>query len=56
MKVSRSGYYHWLNRPESDRSIENKELTNVITDIFVKSRHVYGARRIADQLTKIDAS
>ena len=54
MKVSRSGYYHWLDRPESNRNIENKELTNVITDIFVKSRHVYGTRRIADQLTKRD--
>lgn len=26
----------------------------MITDIFVKSRYVYGTRRIADQLTKRD--
>ena len=27
MKVSRSDYYDWLDRPESSRSSENKELT-----------------------------
>lgn len=52
MKVSRSGYYDWLNRPESSRSIENKEITKVIAEIFAKSRNVYGTRRIADQLAK----
>lgn len=54
MKVSRSGYYDWLDRPESNRSIENKELTKAITEIFAKSRNIYGTRRIADQLAKIN--
>ena len=35
MKVSRSGYYGWLDRPESNRSIKNKELTKVIKEIFI---------------------
>jgi len=52
MKVSRSGYYDWLERPESKRSIDNKELIKVITEIFFKSRNIYGTRRIADQLAK----
>ena len=54
MKVSRSGYYDWLDRPESSRSLENKELTKVIREIFTKSRNIYGTRRIADQLSKRD--
>lgn len=54
MKVSRSGYYDWLDRPESSRSLENKELTKVIREIFTKSRNIYGTRRIADQLAKRD--
>ena len=54
MKVSRSGYYDWLDRPESSRSLENKELTKVIREIFNKSRNIYGTRRIADQLAKRD--
>lgn len=52
MKVSRSGYYDWLYRPESNRSIKNKELTTVIKEIFVNNRCIYGARRINDQLAK----
>ncbi len=54
MKVSRSGYYDWLDRPKSNRSLENKELTKVIREIFTKSRNIYGTRRIADQLAKRD--
>jgi transposase InsO family protein len=54
MKVSRSGYYDWLDRLESSRSFENKELTKLIREIFTKSRNIYGTRRIADQLAKRD--
>ena len=54
MKVSRSGYYDWLDRPESSRRLENKELTKVIREIFNKSRNIYGTHRIADQLAKRD--
>ena len=50
MKVSRSGYYHWLDRPESNRSQENRELTIIIQDIFIENRNVYGCRRIAKKL------
>lgn len=52
MKVSRSGYYDWLDRPKSSRSLENNELTKVIREVFTKSRNIYGTRRIADQLAK----
>lgn len=54
MKVSRSGYYHWLSRPMSNRAIENQELTKSIKKIFSQNRHVYGTRRIARILAKDD--
>ncbi|MBT4922676.1 MAG: hypothetical protein HON23_06680 [Rickettsiales bacterium] len=50
MKVSRSGYYHWLDHPESNRDQENRELTRMITDIFIANRNVYGCRRIVKKL------
>lgn len=46
MKVSRSGYYDWLNRPQSNRDKENKKLTQMIKEIFIKNRNIYGTRRI----------
>ena len=54
MKVSRSGYYDWLIRPESSRNKENKELTKAIKEIFIRNRKIYGTRRISDQLAKRD--
>ena len=46
MRVSRRGYYNWLNCPESKMEKENKVLTTVIRDIFNENRQVYGAPRI----------
>ena len=47
MKVSRSGYYDWFNRPESNRDKENKKLTQMIKEIFIQNRNIYGTRRIS---------
>ena len=46
LKVSRSGYYDYLNRRKSNRAIENEALTEMIEDIFEKNKGRYGARRI----------
>ena len=46
LKVSRSGYYDYLNRRKSNRAIENEALTEMIEDIFHKNKGRYGARRI----------
>ena len=46
LKVSRRGYYAWLNRPESTRSIANKALLQQIKRVFEAHRQVYGAPRI----------
>ena len=52
MKVSRSGYYGWLNRPESKRDTENRELRKIIKEIFIENRNIYGTRRIAIKLAE----
>ncbi len=46
MKVSRSGYYEWLNRPVSDRDKENMEIMGKIKEISIQNRNIYGSRRI----------
>lgn len=50
MQVSRSGYYAWLKRPESNRSRENRQLVEQIRDIHQQSRHTYGSPRIHAEL------
>lgn len=52
MKVSSSGYYEWLNRPKSNRAIENQRLIKSIKEVFVSNRNVYETRRIAKILAK----
>lgn len=44
--VARSGYYDWLEKPESDRTIENKRLLRLIRVSFAESQGVYGAPRV----------
>lgn len=46
LEVSTSGYYDWLDRPESKRSLENKKLTEKIKQHHRRSRHVYGSPKI----------
>ena len=52
MRVSSSGYYSWLNRGLSSRSIENQQLTKSIGQVFIQNRLVYGTRRIAKILAR----
>lgn len=48
--VSTSGYYAWLRRPQSKRSISNASLTQTIEAIWVQSRKTYGSPRIHAEL------
>ena len=48
--VSRSGYYDWIDRPESQRSLENRSLVEAIKVIHKKSRETYGSPRVTDEL------
>ncbi len=56
--VSRSGYYDWIDRPESNRSKENRVLLRAIKEIHKSSREIYGSPRITDGLSdyKLKAS
>jgi putative transposase len=42
LKVSRSGYYAWRERPPSKRATENAALIERIRAIHQKSRGTYG--------------
>ena len=45
LEVSRSGFYAWLGRSESDRAREDRGLTALIRGIFAESRKTYWAPR-----------
>jgi putative transposase len=44
--VSRGGFYYWLDRPPSQRSLTNEALAKQVKHSFVSSDRTYGARRI----------
>lgn len=44
--ISRSGYYAWLVRPRSRRSMEDEALGAKVRQSFVASDRTYGARRV----------
>ena len=52
LKVSRSGYYAWRVRPESQRAKTDRELTVLIRRIHIDSDGVYGAVKITAELNE----
>ena len=50
--VTRSGYYAWLKRPESDRKRRNRDLLMDIRRVYKVSRGSYGSPRITKDLKK----
>ena len=44
--VSRGGFYSWLDRPRSQREIDDDELGKRIKQSFIDSDRTYGARRV----------
>ena len=50
LNVSRSGYYAWLKRTASLRTIEDKVLISKIISIHQQSRGVYGSPRVHEAL------
>ena len=50
LEVSRGGFYLWLKRPESQRSVENGRLVEAIRAIHRESRGVYGSPRVHARL------
>lgn len=54
LKVSKSGYYAWLDRPVSKRDSENARLVSRIQDIHSKSRQSYGYPRVHAKLKNMN--
>lgn len=52
LHVSRSGYYAFLKRPQSNRQKENSKLLEKIREIHQKSHKIYGYPRITQNLPK----
>jgi len=50
--VSRSGYYTWLRRPESQRKTADKALAKVIKEIHEESSREYGSPKIHQELLR----
>jgi len=50
--VSRSSYYAWDIRPESDRSKQNKSLLGKITNIYTRSKNVFGSIKVTRMINK----
>lgn len=50
LEVSRTGYYAWIARPDSARTIDDRELTDRIRHHHEQSRGTYGAIRILADL------
>ena len=50
LKVSRSGYYAWRVRPESDRDKTDRVLTGALRRLHAKSKGVYGSPKLVAEL------
>ena len=53
LQVSRSGYYAWRVRPESERARTDRELTRQIRQIHAESKGTYGSPRIRVELESL---
>ena len=53
LKVSRSGYHAWKDRPPSKRARENAALTERIREIHHSSRETYGYPRVHAELRAV---
>lgn len=50
LRVSRSGYYDWIDRPPSARSQRQAELTERIRQAHQESRQLYGSPKVYQEL------
>ena len=54
LSVSRSGYYRWRKRPQSQRAIENRRLDAHIRAIFNRHKGRCGSPKITDELNDME--
>ncbi len=50
LKVSRSGYYAWKERPLAAQAVRRAELLGQIREVFTENREVYGSPKIHREL------
>ncbi len=50
LSVSKSGFYDWRSRPESQRHKENDQLLEKLKKSFTASHRTYGVRRLTEDL------
>jgi putative transposase len=53
LRVSRSGFYDWLDRAPSRRTCEDQRLLSLIRTSFAQSDSTYGSPRVWDDLTDL---
>jgi transposase InsO family protein len=51
-KVSRSGYYQWLQRKPSARAVETQKIKRMIKSVYESSKGRYGSPKITVELEK----
>jgi putative transposase len=52
MAVSRSGFYAWMCRPQSEHDIEDARLRHLVHEAHLKGRRKYGSIKVHKALTK----
>lgn len=52
MEVSASGYYAWRKRLTKPPCVQRRKLADLVRNCYFENRRRYGARRIAESLTK----
>ncbi|NUK48103.1 IS3 family transposase, partial [Prosthecochloris ethylica] len=52
LEVSVSSYYAWIQRPESHRAQENRQLREAIQRIHEEKYQTYGSPRMTAELQK----
>jgi len=52
LKVSKSGYYAWRDKPRSKRDLANEKLDHHIKAIYKKNKGSYGSPRITETLNE----
>jgi transposase InsO family protein len=50
LDVTPAGYYAWLKRPESDRAVRARELTEQVRAVHREAKGVYGSLKITNEL------